>query len=72
MWVIIAAAVIVFAVWKIANGGSKGPRGLSSQSGSGAGKANSAAFRCPNCGSPVKINGRQWECGWCGDYGYFR
>ena len=72
MWVIIAAAVIVFAVWRIANGRAEGPRGPSSQQGNGAGRPNPAAFRCPNCGSPVKISGRQWECGWCGDYGYFR
>lgn len=27
------------------------------------------AIRCPHCGSPVMIRGRQWECGWCGDSG---
>ena len=32
----------------------------------------STTIRCPNCGSPAKINGNQWECGWCGDYGNLR
>ena len=27
------------------------------------------AIRCPHCGSPVKVRGNQWECGWCGDFG---
>ena len=27
------------------------------------------AIRCPHCGSPVKIRGSRWECGWCGDFG---
>ena len=26
-------------------------------------------MRCPWCGSPVRIHGSQWECGWCGDLG---
>ncbi len=26
-------------------------------------------MRCPWCGSPVRIRGSQWECGWCGDFG---
>lgn len=26
-------------------------------------------IRCPHCGSPVKIRGSRWECGWCGDFG---
>lgn len=25
--------------------------------------------RCPNCGSPVRIHGSRWECGWCGNHG---
>lgn len=32
----------------------------------------STTIRCPNCGSPAKLDGKQWECGWCGDYGYLR
>lgn len=28
-----------------------------------------AAIRCPHCGSPVKIQGSRWECGYCGDFG---
>ena len=28
-------------------------------------------MHCPNCGSPVRIYGSQWECGWCGNYGGF-
>ena len=27
------------------------------------------AIRCPHCGSPVKVRGSRWECGWCGDFG---
>lgn len=27
-------------------------------------------MRCPHCGSPVMVRGRQWECGWCGDSGF--
>lgn len=27
------------------------------------------AIRCPHCGSPVKVLGGRWECGWCGDFG---
>lgn len=27
------------------------------------------AIRCPHCGSPVMVQGRRWECGWCGDSG---
>lgn len=26
-------------------------------------------IRCPHCGSPVRIRGSRWECGWCGDFG---
>lgn len=26
-------------------------------------------IRCPHCGSPVRIRGGRWECGWCGDFG---
>lgn len=26
-------------------------------------------MNCPWCGSPVRIHGSQWECGWCGDFG---
>ena len=29
-----------------------------------------ATIRCPHCGSPAMVRGRQWECGWCGDYGW--
>ena len=28
-----------------------------------------ATIRCPHCGSPVKVYGSRWECGWCGDFG---
>ena len=28
-----------------------------------------ATIRCPHCGSPVRIRGNRWECGWCGDFG---
>ena len=28
-----------------------------------------ATIRCPHCGSPVRIRGTSWECGWCKDYG---
>ena len=27
------------------------------------------AIRCPHCGSPVRIRGSRWECGYCGDFG---
>ena len=27
------------------------------------------AIRCPHCGSPVRVRGNRWECGWCGDFG---
>ena len=26
-------------------------------------------IRCPHCGSPVRVRGSRWECGWCGDFG---
>ena len=26
-------------------------------------------IRCPSCGSPVRLRGNRWECGWCGDFG---
>ena len=26
---------------------------------------------CPNCGSPVMDRGAGWECGWCGDSGWY-
>lgn len=26
-------------------------------------------IRCPHCGSPVRVRGNRWECGWCGDFG---
>ena len=29
----------------------------------------SHAPRCPHCGSPVRVRGSRWECGWCGDHG---
>lgn len=29
-----------------------------------------ANIRCPHCGSPAMVRGRQWECGWCGDSGW--
>ena len=28
-----------------------------------------SVIRCPWCGSPVKVLGNRWECGWCGDFG---
>ena len=28
-----------------------------------------ATIRCPSCGSPVRLRGNRWECGWCGDFG---
>lgn len=28
-----------------------------------------ATIRCQHCGSPVKIRGSRWECGYCGDFG---
>lgn len=31
-----------------------------------------AAIRCPHCGSPARVRGRRWECGWCGDFGMLR
>ena len=27
-------------------------------------------MRCPWCGSPVRISGDRWECGYCGDAGF--
>ena len=27
------------------------------------------AICCPHCGSPARIRGSRWECGWCGDFG---
>lgn len=30
------------------------------------------AIRCPHCGSPARVRGRRWECGWCGDFGMLR
>ena len=72
MWVIIVAVVIIFIISKLANELSKSPKESSSkQENSNTGTPNTT-FRCPNCGSPAKINGKQWECGWCGDYGYLR
>ncbi|MCQ2431267.1 MAG: hypothetical protein MJ175_01550 [Clostridia bacterium] len=29
-------------------------------------------MKCPNCGSPARVNGKSWECGWCGDFGKLR
>ena len=29
------------------------------------------SMNCPNCGSPVTVQGNHWECGWCGDFGDF-
>ena len=26
-------------------------------------------FRCPNCGAEARVNGDQWDCGFCGDCG---
>ena len=26
-------------------------------------------IRCPHCGSPARVIGSRWECGWCGDFG---
>ena len=26
-------------------------------------------IRCLHCGSPVKVLGSRWECGYCGDFG---
>lgn len=31
-----------------------------------------ATIRCPHCGSPARVRGRRWECGWCGDFGMLR
>lgn len=31
---------------------------------------NRTTRRCPNCGSPVRIHGSRWECGWCGNHGH--
>ena len=28
-----------------------------------------ATIRCPHCGSPVRVRGSRWECGYCGDFG---
>ena len=28
-----------------------------------------STIRCPHCGSPVRVLGNRWECGWCGDFG---
>ena len=28
-------------------------------------------MNCPNCGSPVTVQGNHWECSWCGDFGDF-
>ena len=72
MWAIIVAVVIIFIIWKLANGCSKGQQGPSSNQGNSSSNRPNATFRCPNCGSPAKINGKQWECGWCGDYGRLR
>ena len=27
------------------------------------------AICCPHCGSPVRVRGNRWGCGWCGDFG---
>lgn len=29
-------------------------------------------IRCPNCGAQATVQGNQWECGWCGNYGNLR
>ena len=29
------------------------------------------SMNCPNCGSPVTVQGNHWECGWCRDFGGF-
>ena len=28
-----------------------------------------STIRSPHCGSPVKVRGIRWECGWCGEFG---
>ena len=28
-----------------------------------------ATIQCPHCGSPARVQGSRWECGYCGDFG---
>lgn len=28
-----------------------------------------SAIHCSHCGSPVRVQGKRWECGYCGDFG---
>ena len=71
MLAIIVAVIVIFIVVRLFKTGKQ--QGKPKQSGDTipSNKA-SKTMRCPNCGSPAKINGKQWECGWCGDYGNLR
>ena len=69
MLAIIVAVFAVFIIVRLFKAGKQ--QGKPKQSGDTIPNA-STTIRCPNCGSPAKINGKQWECGWCGDYGYLR
>ena len=69
MLAIIVAVFAIFIIVRLFKADKQ--QGKPKQSGDTIPKT-STTIRCPNWGSPAKLNGKQWECGWCGDYGYLR
>ena len=69
MLAIILAVIVIYLIVMLFKAGKQ--QGKPKQSGDTIPKT-STTIRCPNCGSPAKLHGKQWECGWCGDYGYLR
>lgn len=65
MFALIIIGVIVLAVFI-------GVYGTRNKNSSNHNKPVARTIRCPNCGSPAKVIGDHWECGWCGDYGTLR
>jgi len=70
MAVFIIAVIIVFVLAMCLF--NAGERRDSSRESSNATPEARTTIRCPNCGSPATVKGKQWECGYCGDCGYFR
>ena len=69
MLAIIAAVIVIFIIVRLFKADKR--QGKPKQNDDTIPKV-STTIRCPNCGSPAKLNEKQWECGWCGDYGYLR
>ena len=69
MLAIIVAVFAIFIIVRLFKADKQ--QGKPKQSGETIPKT-STTIRCPNCGSPAKLNGKQWECRWCGDYGRLR